>query len=72
MKDLEKAKIAFCNVIAIDPNYAYAYYALGMAYESEKKYADAITNYEKFMSITSDSDMKSQVKNQVDYLKSLK
>ena len=41
-----------------------------MAYESKNDYTTAIENYEKFMSISTDDNMKSQVKAQVDYLKS--
>ena len=70
MNDLQKAKKAFSTVIALDPNYAYAYYALAMANENENNYADAITNYEKFMNLTTDNEMKNQVKNQIEYLKS--
>ena len=40
-----------------------------MAFENEKNYTAAISNYEKFMNLTTDNDMKSQVKNQIEYLK---
>ena len=69
LKDIPKSKEFFNKVIAVDENYAYAYYALGMAFESENNLQDAIVNYEKFMSISNDENMKSQVKAQVDYLK---
>ena len=72
LDDNTKAKNAFGKVIAIDPEYAYAYYALGMAYEKENNNSEAIVNYEKFMNLSNDENLKSQVKAQIDYLKSKK
>ena len=70
LDELDNAKKAFSSVIAIDPNYAYAYYALAMAYEKENNYSAAVANYEKFMNLTEDNNMKTQVKAQIEYLKS--
>lgn len=72
LNDNNNAIKSFKNVIAIDPNYAYAYYALGMAYENEKNYPESIANYEKFMTLTDDNETKAQVKNQIEYLKNKK
>ena len=72
LDDYAKAKDCFNKVIAVDPNYAYAYYALAMAYETENNVEKAILNYEKFVSISTDNDMNSQVKKQIEYLKSKK
>ena len=69
MKDLENAKKAFNNVIAIDPDYAYAYYAIAMAYEAEENYAAAIENFEKFVTLSTEVELKNQVKAQIEYLK---
>ena len=69
LKQKDKAKEAFNTVISINPKYAYAYYALGMAYEEEKNYTQAIANYEKFVGLTDDAQMKSDVKKQIEYLK---
>ena len=72
LKQKDKAKEAFNTVISINPKYAYAYYALGMAYENEKNYPESIANYEKFMTLTDDNETKAQVKNQIEYLKNKK
>ena len=41
-----------------------------MAYETEKDYAKAVENYEKFINLSTDEKLKSELKDRVNFLKS--
>ena len=70
LKNLSKAKELLEKAITIDPNYSYAYYALALAYEKEKNIDAAIENYQKFLDLSNDNALKSEIKAKINYLKS--
>ena len=66
---LEEAKDCFKEVVKINNNYAYGYYALAMAYEAEGMLKDALSNYEKFLSLSTEESVNNSIQEKVDYLK---
>ena len=56
-------------MIYINPNYAYAYYALALAYESEGNKVKAIESYQKFVSLEKDPKSKQAVIDKINSLK---
>ena len=69
-KNFEKTKELMNAILEINPEYPYAYYTLAMAYETEKDYAKAVENYEKFINLSTDEKLKSELKDRVNFLKS--
>ena len=67
---MAKSKELLEKAITIDPKYSYAYYALALAYEKEKNYDTAIEHYQKFLELSNDNQLKSQIKAKINYLKS--
>ena len=66
---LDEAKVCFEKVVELKSDYAYAYYALGLAYEKENNLNSAIENYEKFVNCTQDKNLKNNIQNKVNNLK---
>ena len=69
MENLSEAKENFQKVVELKQDYAYAYYALGLAYEKEKDLQNSILNYEKFIEHTQDKNLKNNVQNKVNNLR---
>ena len=70
LENIDKSKELLKKVTEIDPGYAFAYYALALAFEKEADSESAIENYEKFMELSSDEKLKKEIKDRVDFLKS--
>ena len=68
-KNIFQSKKCFEKTIAINPKYAYAYYALGMANETENNKELAISNYEKFLEYNTDSSAQKAVETRLNNLK---
>ena len=66
--ELVKAKESFAKVLELKPDYAYAYYALGLAFEKENDLKSAIENYEKFVLNTEDKNLKHNIQNKINNL----
>ena len=66
---MSEAKNNFEKVIEIDNQYAYAYYALAMVNESYDDFKSAIQNYEKFLELSNDETVNSNIKSRLDILK---
>ena len=49
-----------------------AYYGLGVIFEKEKNYNEAIKNYEKFVNLTTDGTLKNTIKRRIELLKARK
>ena len=47
--DISGCKECFKRVISIDSKYAYAYFALALAFETENNKEEAVKNYQKFL-----------------------
>ena len=58
------------TAVTINPKYSYAYYALALAYEKEKNIDAAIENYQKFLDLSDNNQLKSEIKAKINYLKS--
>ena len=69
-QDMEEAKKLFEQAVTLKPDYAYAYYALALAYEKEKNFEKALQNYESFLQYTNDKNMKTNIQYKINYLKS--
>ena len=69
MNNLTEAKDDFKKAVELKPDYAYAYYALGLAYEKEKDIPSAIENYELFVKYIGESNIKTNVQNKINNLK---
>jgi tetratricopeptide (TPR) repeat protein len=69
LNDLTTAKESFARVIEFEPEYAYAYYAMGLAYEKELNLEKCIENYEKFVEYSDDKNLKNNIQNKIDNLK---
>src|SRR5436305_2045426 len=57
MSDWDKAAADFNTVIQKDPNDAQAYERLGFIHRSQKKYSEAIADYDKSLEIKPDPDI---------------
>ena len=66
--DIAGSKECFTRVISIDSKYAYAYFALALAYETENNKEEAVKNYQKFLEYNTDE---SQVAPVLDKIKKL-
>ena len=62
------SKENFEKVVQLKPDYAYAYYALGLAFEKEDNIEKAIENYEKFTQNTDDKNLKNNIQNKISNL----
>ena len=69
MNDIAKAKEDFFKVIELRVDYAYAYYALGLACEKEENLSGAIENYEYFVQYSEDKNLKNNIQNKINNLK---
>ena len=67
--EYKDAQEAFKNALKLKPDYAYAYYALGLAYEKEENLEKSIDNYEKFVQYTQDKSLRNNVQNKINNLK---
>ena len=56
-------------MISADPKYAYAYYALALAYEAEGNKLKAVENYQKFVSLDKDPKTKQAINAKINSLK---
>ncbi|MCQ2958020.1 MAG: tetratricopeptide repeat protein [Candidatus Gastranaerophilales bacterium] len=68
-KNNSKAKEYSNIVIKEKPEYPLSYYILGVIFDSEKKYKDAVTNYEKFVKLAPNDADTPAVKKRVTVLK---
>ena len=69
LNELTSAKENFEKVVELKSDYAYAYYALGLAFEKEDNLQKAIENYEAFIQYAQDKNLKNNVQNKVNNLK---
>ena len=65
--NLIESQKSFERVIALDSdyNFGYAYYALGRAFESQGKNAEAVKNYKLFIKHNNDKDMIENAQEQI-------
>lgn len=73
MKKVKEAAWIYKTLIQKHPNFANAYYSLAVNFDNREEYKDAITNYEKFISLSKEKDdmtdyATSRVKELKDYL----
>ena len=64
-KNYEDSKKAFLKVIELDANYAYAYYALAIAYETENNKPEALKYYKCFLQYNKDANLVGQVQDKI-------
>jgi len=61
--------IADCTeAIELDPNLAEPYYNRGLAYKEQGKKAEAVVDFEKFITLTNDPDWVQMVRRQIEEL----
>ena len=68
-KNNEKAKFYSDVVVKEKPEYPLAYYILGVIADSEKKYQEAVSNYEKFLVLAPTDNNVPLIQKRVDVLK---
>ena len=66
--DYKASKDCFNKVIALSPDYAYAYYALALAYENENNTEKAIENYQKYFDCENDDLTKKAIMKKINEL----
>ena len=59
----------FKKAVEIDPTYSYAYFALGIAYETQGNIQEAINNYQAFLQYSNDSNTMGLVREKLNVLK---
>jgi len=64
-KNLIEAKKSFQKVIELNPQYAYAYFALAYAAETENNKDEAIKNYKEFLKYNKDAANVAQVEEKI-------
>lgn len=69
LKKCFREQKCFERVVSLDADYAYAYYALALAYETENNKKEAVKNYELFLKYNKDPN---QIKTVEEKIKSLK
>jgi Tfp pilus assembly protein PilF len=67
--DMAVAKERFNKVLAVDPNYALAYYYLGLICVGEGKNADARTQFERFLQLAPNDKEAESTREMLKYLK---
>ena len=67
-KNNNKAKECFHRVITLNPNYGYAYYALGLAYEQDGNTKEALNNYKIFLVHNKDEAIAKSVQEKIEQL----
>ena len=55
-------------MIELEPNFDYAYYALALAQEKDGNFEGAISNYQEFLKISGNSNLKQEVKTKIEEL----
>lgn len=66
--DYKSSKDCFNRVISLSPDYAYAYYALAMAYENESNIDKAIEYYQKYFDCENDDLTKKSIMKKINEL----
>ena len=67
MDKLAEAKDVYFKLTNNNPNFAMAYYGLGVIAEKEKKYADAISQYNQFVAKTDNETLKKPYNAELNY-----
>ena len=66
--DLQQAISIFEEITKKAPQYYFAYYNLGLAYQKKGEYSMAIENFKKYLNFTNDPEEKKEVQKIIDYL----
>lgn len=69
MDKLAEAKDVYIKLTNNNPNFAMAYYGMGVIAEKEKNYADAITQYKQFIAKTDNESLKKTLQRRIELLK---
>ena len=64
-KNYSDAKKSFSKVVELKPDYAYAYYALAIAYETEANKPEALKYYKLFLQYNKDAENVAQVQDKI-------
>ncbi len=72
LEKYQEAKDCYKTLLSYNKDFDMAYYGMGVIYEKEKNYSEAVKNYEKFVSLTADGTLKNTIKRRIELLKSRK